>query len=132
MPRFALGRKEVTFDEWDLCAAEGFCREIAEDEGWGRGGQPVINVSWQDVTGEGGAEQGFLAWLNTKAEGAPYRLPTEAEWEYAARAGTADGVSRSEMRPSVRHRRITLGTDECCNGHAEGEDRWVNTALLGR
>ncbi len=84
---FAIGLHEVTWQAWDACAFDGFCRDIPADEGWGRDRRPVINVSWRDITGEGTAWRGFLAWLNDQVEGTPYRLPSEAEWEYAARAG---------------------------------------------
>jgi formylglycine-generating enzyme required for sulfatase activity len=77
---FAIGRREVTFEEWDRCVAAGGCKYSAPDQGWGRGDRPVTNVSWDD------AEE-FLAWLS-KATGKLYRLPTEAEWEYAARGGS--------------------------------------------
>lgn len=80
---FALGVREVTFAEWDACVADGGCGAYRpDDSGWGRGGRPVINVSWRDA-------QDYVRWL-TKATGAPYRLPSEAEWEYAAQIGRAD------------------------------------------
>ena len=77
----AVGRYEVTFDEWDACVAEGGCACYEpEDNDWGRGRRPVINVSWEDA-------QDYLYWLGQKT-GKPYRLLSEAEWEYAVRAGT--------------------------------------------
>ena len=78
---FAVGKFEVTFAEWDACVAAGGCKHKPDDEGWGRGKRPVINVSWDDITKE------YLPWLSRKT-GKTYRLLTEAEWEYAARAGS--------------------------------------------
>ena len=76
---FALGRYEVTFEEYNrFAAATG--RDRPDDRGWGRGGRPVIQVSWEDAVA-------FAAWLSEES-GAEYRLPSESEWEYAARAGT--------------------------------------------
>ena len=78
---FAVGKFALTFDEWDACAAAGGCGGYSPgDEGWGRGRRPVINVSWGDANA-------YVAWL-AKLTGKPYRLLTEAEYEYAARAGT--------------------------------------------
>jgi formylglycine-generating enzyme required for sulfatase activity len=77
---FAIGRREVTFAEWDQCADAGACKHRPDDHGWGRGDRPAINVSWDD-------SKIYLAWLSQKT-GQRYRLPSEAEWEYAARAGT--------------------------------------------
>ena len=80
---FALGKFEVTFDEWDVCVAAGACDKVA-DEGWGRGRRPVINVNFAQANA-------YVKWLSTKT-GKQYALPSEAQWEYAAQFGATQGT----------------------------------------
>jgi len=105
---FAIGRCAVTFDEYDrFCAATS--RAKPSDKGWGRSRHPVINVSWSDSVA-------YYTWLSEQT-GRHYRLPTEAEWEYAARAGTTT--------------RWSFGDDE----GALGDYAWFDTnsgSLLSR
>jgi formylglycine-generating enzyme required for sulfatase activity len=76
---FRISKYEVTFAQYDAFAT-AMGKELPPDQGWGRGDRPVVNVSWDDA-------QEFIGWVNRQT-GGKYRLPTEAEWEYAARAGS--------------------------------------------
>src|SRR6266404_500302 len=91
---FALGRSPVTFEEWDACMTSGGCAHRPDDKGWGRGRRPVINVSWKDA-------QEYVRWLR-KTTGKRYRLPTEGEWEYAARAGSSGRFCFGDSETDVK------------------------------
>lgn len=112
---FAVSMYSLTFGEWDTCVAYGDCAKGVADFGWGRGEQPVINVSWDDA-------QRYVAWLS-KMTGKPYRLLTEAEYEYAARAGTQTaypwGDESARTMPTVK--------DAAANGMASKPRQWVHS-----
>jgi hypothetical protein len=82
--RIAVAVRETTFDDWAVCVADGACA-AHPDNGWGREKRPVINVSWSEA-------QTYVQWLSAKT-GKRYRLPSETEWEYAARAGSRAAFS---------------------------------------
>ena len=88
---FAVSRFEVTFEEWDACYLLGGCALRPWDQDWGRGLRPVIFVSWSDA-------QEYVNWL-AKRTGKAYRLLSEAEWEYAARARSSKAFSWGDHIP---------------------------------
>ena len=104
---FAMSKFEVTFEDYDRFSY----RNKLDDEGWGRGRQPVINVSWDDATA-------YAAWLSEQT-GKHYRLPSEAEWEYAARAGTTTEYNWGDD--------IGRNRANC----VDCRDQWDNTAPVG-
>ena len=110
---FHIARHALTFAQYDAYT-DATGRPRADDAGWGRGARPVIHVSWEDA-------QAFIQWLNERS-GLHYRLPTEAEWEYAARAG-----SRAHF-PWGEHYVAGLAN----GAGTESGDRFEHTAPVGR
>jgi formylglycine-generating enzyme required for sulfatase activity len=114
---FAVGRFEVTFAEWDACVAAASCRHRPGDRGWGRGRRPVLAAALVDIIGQ------YLPWLS-RATGKTYRLPSEAEWEYVARAGS-----------TTRYHFGSSELDLCAYGNgapgAGCQDGYANTAPVG-
>jgi formylglycine-generating enzyme required for sulfatase activity len=119
---FAVGKFEVTFEQWAQCANDGGCHGYQPpDEDWGRGDRPVISVSWEEA-------QDYVHWLSNRTAH-PYRLLTEAEWEYAARARTSSPYPWGDS-PSRDF--ANYGADSCCLGFASGRDQWGRaTAPVG-
>ena len=112
--RFALSKHEIAFADWDACVEAGGCEGyLPGDEGWGRGRRPVIHVNWNDA-------QSYVSWLS-RSTGATYRLPSEAEWEYAARAGTE---TRYNWGDELRSEHANCRDETCRDGYA-------NTAPAG-
>ena len=110
---FAIGTQEITFEQYDQFAtATG--RPLPDDRHWGRGNRPAINVSWQDATD-------YTVWLSQQT-GKKYRLPTEAEWEFASRAGTQSDFWWGEW---PNHDYANFGSEVCCRGKIAGADQWA-------
>ncbi len=137
--RFAVGKYHVTRGQWAAFtratdrATEPGCHWTArapggydpagswEDTGFEQTGKhPVVCITWQDA-------QAFVEWLREQTE-RPYRLLSEAEWEYAARAGSTTAYPWGD---TATHERANYGAEECCAGLAEGRDRWKYTSPAG-
>ena len=124
--RFAMGRYEVTFADYDKFA-QATRRKKPNDESWGRGNRPVINVSWHDAVA-------YAEWLSQQTD-KQYRLPTEAEWEYAARAGTEysrywgnnsdDACSYANVADKTAKKKFSNWTIHNCT------DDYIYTASVG-
>jgi formylglycine-generating enzyme required for sulfatase activity len=130
---FAMAKTPVTWNQWEACVRDRWCDGIAVDNAlrtrpdgtpdadykdWGRGTRPVVGVSWYDA-------QAFVGWLNAKVgEDDAYRLPSEAEFEYGARAGTTTAFP---WGTELDHSFGNFGADgHELGGEAEGRDVWVN------
>lgn len=127
---FAMSRTPVTWDQWEACVRDNWCDGYAVETAlatlpngepnadyrdWGRGTRPVVGVSWYDA-------QVFVGWLNAKSgHGDAYRLPSEAEWEYGARAGTTTAFPWGD---TLDHDYGNFGREEGLGGKAEGRDVW--------
>ena len=112
--RLALSKHEITFADWQACVEGGGCDGyLPDDEGWGRESRPVIHVDWDDA-------RSYVSWLS-RSTGEVYRLPSEAEWEYAARAGTETQYDWGNIYMSDR---ANCGDERCRDGYA-------NTAPAG-
>lgn len=110
---FEIGKFEVTFAQYNVFT-EAAGRHSLSDQGWGKGSRPVINVNWHDANS-------YIAWLNKNTEGG-YRLPTEAEWEYAARGGSKGAFSWGN----------SIGSNKAnCKGCGSQWDN-LSTAPIGR
>lgn len=119
---FEIGKYEVTFAEWDTCVDDGGCGHIP-DKGflkWGLSRHPVYDVSYDDIVYQ------YIPWLNKKT-GKTYRLPTEAEWEYAARAGTTtryntgDCITTDDANFNGSEYRVNYYGSDCKVSGCEGK-----------
>lgn len=118
---FRLGKYEVTFAQYDVFA-EATGRPKPDNEGSERGQLPVGNVSWEEAIA-------YTQWLSQQT-GKKFRLASEAEWQYAARAGT---TTEYYWGNEADHDYANYGQDEgCCDFHASGADKWLYAAPVGQ
>jgi formylglycine-generating enzyme required for sulfatase activity len=131
---FAVSKAPIIWDQWEACARDAMCdgqsvetalrkekqgkAETGEYIDYGRGNRPVVGISWWDA-------QVFVGWLNKKTGKDHYRLLTEAEYEYAARAGTSTAYWWGE-EPSHEYANYGRDADQELGGAAEGRDIWVD------
>ena len=133
---FAIGRFEITHQNWAKCANAGFCENI-DSEKIGSERHPVAHISWEDIQGDGGAKRGYIAWLNSRLDRPDlYRLPSEAEWEYVAKHDIVLGSGLSidpefpnetsiceyanHLDSSLETNRYGIQKSDCSDGVAEG------------
>lgn len=121
IPKFALASTELTRLKYDACAEAGACEKLPRF-GQTKPGDPATHIRWIDA-------QAYVAWLNTLVPGTPYRLPSESEWEYAARAGTTTLYPWGDEPDRAF---ANLGREICCIGSAEGPDKWEGVAPVAR
>ncbi len=117
---FKLGKYEITFAQYDVFAEETG-KAKPDDQGNGRGQQPVGNVTWWEATA-------YAEWLSQKT-GKKFRLASEAEWQYAARAGT---TTEYYWGNNADHTFANYGKDECCDLFTSGADKWLHAAPVGQ
>lgn len=129
---FAIGKYAVTRGQWSAFAKETKrpeepgCAYAPPGATWANPGfeqkddHPVVCVSWPDA-------KAYVAWLSQKT-GKTYRLPSESEWEYAARAGTQTAYP---WGPKALHDFANYGSDECCGSLMAGQDKWNFTSPVG-
>lgn len=131
---FAVSKAPITWDEWDACVRDGICdgpaveaslrldrdgKPIKNYTGHAPGNHPVVGVSWQDA-------QDFIRWINKKTGEGKYRLLSESEFEYAARAGTTT-VYWWGNEPSHDYANYGKDSGQDVAGMAEGRDIWVDS-----
>lgn len=135
---FAMSRMAITWDQWEACVRDNWCDGAGVETAlatlpsgepnpnyadWGRGTRPATGMSWFDA-------QHFVGWLNAKTgEDDAYHLPSEAEWEYGARAGTTTAFP---WGPVIDHNYGNFGTDgDGLGGKADGRDVWLGETSPG-
>ena len=140
---FKLAETEVTVEQYLACVQQGGCPapywnekgsdyniSTGKDEHYKKMGKaltdsqhPIVGVSWENAVA-------YVAWLNKSQQPSqPFRLPTEAEWEYAARGG--DNEQAYPWGNKASHEFANYGKNECCEGLVSGKDQWLYTAPVG-